>query len=110
MYDELYAWREARPEASSDEIASQVTPRRRKLIGQLLEQLARQHGRGQVAEGLRCEACGQVMEYKGEPEREVEHLEGESHLRRAYYHCAHCKGGIFFPGPATEIGKPHLDT
>jgi hypothetical protein len=104
MYEELYEWREAHAEASFDEIANRVTPLRRVLIGELLEQLARQHGSGQVAEGMKCEVCGEVMAYKGEPKRDVEHLEGESKLKRAYYYCARCEGGIFPPGSATEAG------
>jgi hypothetical protein len=51
-----------------------------------------------VAEGLMCEQCGQALEYKGEPGREVEHLEGESQLKRAYYYCSRCAAGIFPPG------------
>jgi hypothetical protein len=109
MYEELYAWREAHPEASFDEIASQVTPLRRILIGELLEQLARQHGSGQAVEDMRCEVCGEVMAYKGEPQRDVEHLEGESHLQRAYYYCARCEGGVFPPGSASEVGGTQLD-
>lgn len=110
MYEDLYEWREAHPEASFDEIANQVTPLRRKLIGELLGQLARQAGSGQVAEGVGCEVCGEPMEYKGEPQRDVEHLEGESDLKRAYYYCARCEGGIFPPGPASEVGGTQLDT
>ncbi len=34
MYEELRLWRDAHPEASFDEIASQVTPRRRELMGE----------------------------------------------------------------------------
>jgi hypothetical protein len=109
MYEELYEWREAHPEASFDEIANRVTPLRRVLIGEMLEQLARQYGSGQVAEGMKCEVCGEAMAYKGEPKRDVEHLEGESHLKRAYYYCARCEGGIFPPGPATEAGGTQLD-
>ena len=99
MYDELQAWREEHPEASFDEIAAQVTPRRRALVGELLKVLACQHGNGAVPEGLVCEGCGQAMRYKGELGREIEHyLEGETELERAYYYCAHCQGGIFPPG------------
>jgi hypothetical protein len=81
-----------------DQIASQVTPLWRMLIGELLEHLAGQHGSGRVAEGMRCEVWGEVMEYKGEAKREVEHLEGESQLKRAYYYCSRCAAGIFPPG------------
>jgi len=99
IHQELYAWREAHPEASFDEIAAQVTPRRRALMGLWLEQLATQPGSGVVAEGKVCEHCGQPMTYKGEPRRQVQHyLEGETELERAYYYCDRCQSGLFPPG------------
>jgi len=97
MWAELEQWREKHPEASFDEIAGQLTPRRRKIMGKLLAQLACQHGDGEVVEGLRCPDCGEGMSYKGKPSRAVEHLEGELELARAYYHCAHCESGLFPP-------------
>ena len=109
MYEKLYEWRERHPEASFDEIANQVTPRRQELMGKLLAQLACQHGQGEEVKGLVCEECGQPLEYKGKPPRGVEHLEGETKLRRAYYHCPHCKGGVFPPGPALEVGETQLE-
>ncbi len=98
MWEELHRWREEHPEASFDEIAGQVTPRRRALMGQMLAQLARQHGDGEEVEGLNCPECGQAMSYKGKPKRGVEHLEGETELIRAYYYCASCERGLFPPG------------
>jgi hypothetical protein len=98
MWEELHQWREKHPEASFDEIAAQVTPRRRVLMGQLLAHLACQHGDGEVIEGLRCPDCGQAMSYKGTPRRDIEHLEGETELVRAYYYCAPCESGLFPPG------------
>lgn len=98
MWEELQQWRAEHPEASFDEIAGQVTPRRRALMGQLLAHLACQHGDGEVVEGLPCPDCGQAMSYKGTPRREVEHLEGEMEIARAYYYCAHCDSGLFPPG------------
>ena len=103
VYEELYEWRERHPEASFDEIANQVTPRRQELMEKLLAQLACQHGQGEEVEGLVCEECGQPLVYKGKPLRGVEHLEGETELRRAYYYCPHCEGGIFPPGPPSEV-------
>jgi hypothetical protein len=105
MYEELYAWREVHPEASFDEIARQVTPRRQALMGELLAQLACQHGNGVEVKGLVCEGCGARLEYKGTPRRLVEHWEGETQLKRAYYYCPHCEGGVFPPGSATEAGE-----
>jgi hypothetical protein len=105
MYEELYAWREVHPEASFDEIARQVTPRRQAAMGELLAQLASQHGNGVEVAGLVCEACGSRLEYKGTPQRLVEHLEGEMELRRAYYYCPHCESGIFPPGSTSEVSE-----
>lgn len=99
MYDELWHWREKHPEATFDEMAAQVTPRRRAVMAELLRVLAGQHGTGQEAAGQVCPGCGGQMEYKGEPKREVEHyLEGETELNRAYYYCPQCKSGLFPPG------------
>ncbi len=98
MYEELRRWRRKHPEASFDEIAAQVTPRRRELMGKVMGQLACQQGDGEVIEGLACPDCGERMIYKGKPKRGVEHLEGETKLRRAYYYCPHCEEGLFPPG------------
>ena len=110
MYDELSEWRERHPEASFDEIGHQVTPRRQELMGDLLSQLALQHGRGEEAEGLVCEDCGQELRYKGQLGRGVAHLEGEARLKRAYYHCSHCASGIFPPGSATKAREAQLES
>ncbi|MCB0165710.1 MAG: hypothetical protein KDI79_15875 [Anaerolineae bacterium] len=98
MWEELHQWRAEHPQASFDEIAAQVTPRRRELMGKLLIQLASQHGDGTEVEGVPCPDCGQAMSYKGKSSRDVTHLEGELALERAYYYCATCEGGIFPPG------------
>ena len=99
MYDQLWTWREAHPEATFDEIASQATPQRRGVMAEVLQALARQHGGGQEAAGQACPDCGGAMVYKGEAKREVEHyLEGETELKRAYYYCPGCERGLFPPG------------
>ena len=110
MYDQLSEWRERHAEASFDEIGRQVTVRRRELMSELMSQLALQHGSGQEVEGLICEGCGRELTYKGQQRRGVEHLEGEARLKRAYYHCAHCAGGIFPPGPPAKVGETQLES
>jgi hypothetical protein len=105
MYEELREWREKHPDASFDEIVSQITPRRRELMGALAAELALQQGTGVEVEGLICEKCGEPMKYKGDPERGAIHLEGDTELKRAYYHCPRCEEGIFPPGPETEAGE-----
>src|SRR5687768_13578914 len=86
MYRRLQAWRSQHLDASFDEIAEQVTPQRRELMGMLLKQLAEQADEKVYAPP--CESCGREMVYKGTPSRGVVHSEGESELERAYYHCA----------------------
>lgn len=110
MYEELAAWREQHPEASFDEIAHQVTPRRQALMGELLTQLACQHGQGEAAEGLSCAECGHRLVYKGKPQRAVGHLEGEMRLRRAYYYCPQCRTGVFPPRPPVAVGETSLES
>lgn len=100
MYEELHAWREKHLDASFDEIADQVTPRRRVLIAKLLEQLAVKAD--ERIEAPVCEQCGKAMSYRGTPVRGVSHREGEVGLTRAYYYCDPCAGGLFPPRPQIE--------
>ena len=102
MYQRLHEWRSQNLEASFDEIAEQVTPQRRQLMGVLLKQLAEQADERVYAPP--CASCGREMVYKGTPARGVVHSEGESGLERAYYHCADCESGLFPPGRATQTG------
>ncbi len=105
LYDEVSRWRQEHPEASLDEIVAQVRPKRRALMGELLSLLALQAGSGEVAEGCRCEQCGEVMRYKGKLKRMAVHGEGDSRLSRAHYYCARCQSGIFPPGRAVAVGE-----
>jgi hypothetical protein len=98
MYEELRSWRDKHGEASFDEIAEQVTVRRRGLMGKLLEQLATQHGDGRYALAV-CPECEQEMESSGQRSREVLHSEGEVKIERAYHHCGKCGRGFFPPRP-----------
>jgi hypothetical protein len=108
MYEELRAWHAAHPEASFDEIAEQVTPRRRELMGLLLKQLAQEADERVIAPV--CEQCGEPLTYKGTPSRGVSHGEGEMRLERAYYHCAACGSTLFPPGPPVEAEEAPLES
>lgn len=110
LLEELIQWRAEHPEASLDEIAAHLTPRRRELMGTLLAELAVQPGNGHALEGLICEECGQSLVYKGTPHRIISHSEGEIPLKRAYYHCPRCERGLFPPGCPTGAGRASLDS
>jgi len=102
MYKRLHEWRSQNLDASFDEIAEQVTPQRRELMGVLLKQLAEKAD--EKVQAPQCESCGREMVYKGTPSRGVVHNEGESGLERAYYHCPDCESGLFPPRPSTQTG------
>jgi hypothetical protein len=108
MYEELLSWREQHPEASFDEIAEQVTPRRQALVGPLLAQLAATTD--ERIEAPVCETCGQPMRYKGTPSRQVAHREGEAQLARAYWYCDSCGRGLFPPGHSAEAEQASLES
>jgi hypothetical protein len=100
MYERLHEWRNQNLDASFDEIAEQVTPQRRELMGVLLKQLAEKAD--EKVQVPLCESCRREMVYKGTPVRGVVHSEGESGLERAYYHCPDCESGLFPPRPSTQ--------
>lgn len=108
MYEELVAWRQKHLEASFDEIADQVTPRRQALLGPLLAQLAQTAD--ERIEAPACETCGQPMRYKGTPQRQVAHREGEAELKRAYWYCDSCEQGLFPPGPPAAAEQTRVES
>jgi len=105
FYAEAMAWRGEHKGASFDEMVRVVRPGRRELMGELLRQLALAEGNGAVAEGQRCEQCGEEMRNKGELKREVLNGEGDSSLARAHYYCPRCQSGFFPPGQGTQTGE-----
>ena len=82
----------------------------RALMGELLQSIGPAARERRSSRGTECEHCGQELTYKGQPGRGVEHLEGETRFKRAYYHCAHCEGGLFPPGPAVKVGETQLES
>lgn len=98
MEEALVGWRAEQRGASFDEIAEEVRKQREVLMGQLLAELAGQHGTGEVLVERQCPQCGGVLHYKGRKGRTVLHPEGQPHLERGYHHCDECGHGFFPPG------------
>lgn len=65
MEETLVAWRAAHPGASFDESAEEVRKEREVLMGQLLAELASQHGLGEVLAEQSCPQCGGCCTIKG---------------------------------------------
>jgi hypothetical protein len=98
MQEALVAWRAGHPGASFDEIAEEVRKQRAVLMGQLLAELAGQHGVGEVLVERSCPQCGGMLHYKGVKVRTVLHPEGQPQLERGYHHCDQCGHGFFPSG------------
>lgn len=109
LWDEFNGWSEAHPEATLLDYERQLTPRRRRLMGRMMELFLSQGDLGMKAEGLKCEQCGRAMAFKGYVGKGVNHLEGDSRLNRAYYHCPHCEAGLFPPGSASETASGSME-
>lgn len=105
MYERMVTWRDRHPEASFDEIATQVGNERRKLMGQLLEELATQQAAEVEALEVECPECREKSEGKGQQTRNISHSEGELRLRRGYRYCRTCGSGFFPLGPEAETGS-----
>ena len=94
-----------------DEIAWEVTKRRRVLLGAMVGQLAEQGAAAEVSQGEVCPGCGQAMSYKGQKRRTVSHyLEGEIELERDYWYCPECQVGFFPPGRPAGIDGAALES
>ena len=97
MREELTDWYRAHPRATLDEIVAWITPRRRELMGRLVEEVI-QAENGVAELGATCSECGQVVQRRACQERDVIHFEGDTRLRRDYYYCPRCRRGFFPPG------------
>jgi hypothetical protein len=107
LRNKLLAWRKAHPDATMDEIVARVTPRRRELMGQLIEELATLESEEAEAE-VPCPICGQMAEFRACQTRQVIHFEGDSTLGRRYYYCPRCERGFFPPGPASCVDQTRV--
>lgn len=99
LWDELNSWYQQHPEATFKEMELHLRKLRRALMGQTIPLMVAQGDLGATPEAPSCEECGTSMEFKGYADKEVEGLEGEGRLFRAYYVCPACGAGLFPPRP-----------
>ena len=101
LWDSFNAWYKAHPEATFDEIESELGRHRRAVLGDFVELSLRQGDLGATPEAPSCSRCGKPMDFKGYPRKGVQGMEVDMSLPRAYYHCPACKEGLFPPGPTS---------
>ena len=99
VWDEFNGWYQGHPEATFDEMEAVLGKQRRAIMGDFLELSLRQGDLGAMPEAPPCEQCGQGMVFKGYPKKEVQGLETDVKIPRAYYVCPTCGIGLFPPGP-----------
>lgn len=101
-WDSFNIWYKSHPEATFDEIEAELGRQRREVIGEFVELGLRQGDLGASAEAPGCKQCGKPMDFKGYLTKEVQGLEAEAEIPRAYYYCSTCQVGFFPPGPASS--------
>lgn len=108
LWDDFDAWYEANPEATFDEIDEHLGQRRRAVLGEMLELRLRQDDLGATPEAPCCEGCGKPMGFKGYLTKNVQGLDVDVGISRAYFHCPTCKVGVFPPGPTAAAEEREL--
>jgi len=102
LWDSFNEWHQEHPEATFDEMEEELGRQRRGILGGFLELNLRQGDLGATPEAPACEQCRQPMVFKGYPEKEIQGLEAEAKIPRAYYVCPTFGVGLFPPGPAAS--------
>jgi hypothetical protein len=101
--ESLRGWRAVHPRATFREIEDAVEVELHRLRAKLVEELA---GAGTMQalnevpaeERPRCDACGEVLQARGQRSRTLQDAGGQPvHLRRSYAVCPICGMGLFPP-------------
>lgn len=101
----MLKWEEEHDRPDLTQIEDEVVALRQRFGEELVAVLvAGQEARQPVTAPV-CEQCGQEMMDKGLKVRTVESRVGEVEMVRGHYYCAHCRSGLFPPGPPTETGE-----
>jgi hypothetical protein len=102
-WEALRAWRALHPRATFREIEDAVEEEMRRVRGKLVEELAatgtmQDLSQVPAEERPRCDACGAVLQARGQRRRTLRDAGGQAvHLRRSYAVCPTCKVGLFPP-------------
>ena len=97
MIEEYLDWEEQAVAPNLSQIEAAVLQVRRALSERLAEVALDDQDAVQPVEAPLCAQCGEPLRYKGQKGRSVESLVGTLHFKRAYYHCPHCRNGVFPP-------------
>ena len=104
MNSEMETWYDDHPQAGFGEIEAETRRRRRDLMGEMLALLINGRDVGYQLQPPVCTKCGQAMEFEKYRAWQVNGLEGDTELQRAYYVCPHCAGQTLFPPSTINCG------
>ena len=96
--DDLLAKKPAPETTTLAEIEQVVLKAEQALAQALTAELLAESGAALNTTWLMCPTCGRRLTAKGKRKRRVATVTGEAEVAREYYHCRHCRKGIFPPG------------
>ena len=103
---EYLAWTEQHPTATLREREERTLAMRQSLLGRALEENLALTGTGTEADPPRCH-CGTQRRDRGVRQRQVDTTVGPVTVKRIYYICPQCGGGIFPLDQALGLGAGH---
>lgn len=101
----MMKWEEENDRPNLTQIEDEVLALRQRFGEELVALLVAGQEARQPVEAPKCEGCGREMTDKGQKVRTVESRAGEVDMERGHYYCAHCRSGLFPPGPPTGTGR-----
>lgn len=109
IIEALLDWEEENKAPNLREIEEELLQLRKQFTQELAAQVLGDQESSQPVETPICPSCGGAMRYKGKKPTRVESRLGELAVERGYYYCAHCKRGLFPPGPTTGVAGSGLE-
>jgi len=100
--DRLLEWSEEAEAPNMGAVEEKVLQLRKVLSEKMTEAVVNNQAAVHPVPGPLCEHCGREMHYKGMKTKEISSWAGEVKLKRGYFYCNDCKGGLFPPGPTVR--------
>lgn len=96
--ERVLAWQGAHETFTVTELEDFILEIRGEWGTEVAELLVGQLESKQTAARLRCETCGEPLQYKGQTAKHVESRVGGLRVERGRYWCKTCQEGLFPPG------------
>jgi uncharacterized protein with PIN domain len=98
LINELLEWSDETEQPNLSQIEDKVLEVRQRFGEELAQEIVDGEEAKQPVPGPRCPQCGREMSYKGQKAITPQTWVGTVKVERGYYHCKHCKEGLFPPG------------